>query len=218
MKENLTELVFVLDRSGSMGPLTDDTIGGFNSMIEDQKGRTGETYVTTVLFNQYHDVLLNHIDIKEIPPMTKSDYLPFGQTALLDAVGLTIDNIGERLANTPEEERPDNVVFVIVTDGQENCSRKYSKSKVKEMIEHQQDKYSWTFMFLGANIDAVSEAADLGINTDFAKTYTASNVGVQSVYCSLSKAVTATRGVGYDSKNSDSLGYKVVVNALNEVQ
>lgn len=218
MKENLTELVFIVDRSGSMGPLTDDTIGGFNSMIEDQKGKTGETYVTTVLFNQCYDVLLNHIDIKEIPPMTKSDYFPWGLTALLDAVGLTIDNIGKRLADTPEEERPDNVVFVIITDGEENSSKEYSKSKVKEMIKHQQDKYSWTFMFLGANIDAVNEASNLGINTDFAKTYTASNVGVQSVYRSLSKAITATKGLSYDSKNSDSLGYKVVVDALSEVQ
>ncbi len=218
MKQNLTEMVFILDNSGSMGPLTDDTIGGFNSMIESQKAEEGEAYVTTVLFNHVHDVIHNHVDIREITPMTRETYKTYGCTALLDAVGLTIDNIGERLAATPEEERPSKVIFVIITDGEENSSTRYTKAKVKEMIEHQQDKYSWTFVFLGANMDAVSEAANLGINTDFSKTYTASAKGTSTVYTSMSKAMTFLRGDDFDSKMTDSTSYRAVIDALDEVK
>lgn len=218
MKKNLTEMVFILDRSGSMQSLTSDTIGGFNSMIENQKNEQGEAYVTTVLFNQYHDVVHNHVNISEVKPLTRFEYLAFGTTALLDAVGYTIDNIGERLAITPEEERPDKVIFVITTDGMENASKKYTKARVKEMIEHQQDKYSWTFMFLGANMDAVGEAASLGINTDFAKTYTANSVGTQSVYTSMTKAMSCARSVDFDIKACNSTSYKAVMDALDEVE
>lgn len=195
MKKNLTEMVFLLDRSGSMGSLTDDTIGGFNSMIVQQKKEDGEAYVTTVLFNSNRFILHDHINIQEVKPMTHADYMAYGATALLDAVGSTIDSIGERLANTPEEERPEKVIFVITTDGHENDSREYTKEKVKEMIEHQQNKYSWVFMFLGANMDAVAEASTYGISSNFAATYTASDIGTTCLYSCTSDAISNLRSV-----------------------
>ena len=217
MKKNLTEMVFILDRSGSMQNLTTDTIGGFNSMIENQKSEDGEAYVTTVLFDDNYELLHNHVNIQDIKPITSKEYYARGMTALLDAIGKTINTIGNRLSNTPEDERPDKVIFVITTDGLENASREFNKKTVREMIEHQQDKYSWTFMFLGANMDAVSEAASLGINTDFAKTYTASNIGTQSVYTSMSKAMSCARSVDFDIKACDSTSYTAVLDALEEI-
>ena len=199
MKKNLTEMVFILDRSGSMGHLTNDTIGGFNSMIENQKLESGEAYVTTVLFDDEYEVLHNHVNIKEVKPITRKEYYASGLTALLDAIGKTINVVGNRLAETAEEERPEKVIFVITTDGFENASREFSKSKVKEMIEHQQDKYAWTFMFIGANMDAVSEASSLGIKSTFSKTYTANSVGTQSLYKATSDVLTRARGVSLDA-------------------
>lgn len=193
MKKGLTEMVFILDRSGSMSYLVDDTIGGFNSMIESQKAVDGEAYVTTVLFNHRYELLHDHVNIKDIKPITNEHYIASGMTALLDAVGRTIDSVGERLNNTPEEERPEKVMFVITTDGMENSSCEYTKSQVKEMIERQQDVYSWVFMFLGANMDAVSEADSLGINTAYARTYTASDIGTQSVYMAVADSMTCAR-------------------------
>lgn len=193
MKKNLTEMVFILDKSGSMYHLTEDTIGGFNSLIDKQRLEQGEAYVTTVLFDDQYRKLHDHVNIQEVKPITSNEYYAGGCTALVDAVGNTIDSVGKRLSETPEEERPEKVVFVIVTDREENSSVEYSKSRVKEMIEHQQSKYSWTFMFLGANIDAVSEAGNLGINLDFARTYSATEIGTQSVYDSVACAMTAAR-------------------------
>lgn len=213
MKKGLTEVVFILDMSGSMGPFADDTIGGFNSMIEDQKKDPGETRVTTVLFNHSHDVIHNCIPVEEVPKMTRNEYHPFGSTALLDTVGLTIDNVGQRLADTPEEERPEKVIFVITTDGYENSSSDYTKAKVKEMIEHQQNKYSWTFMFLGANIDAVSEANSLGISSSYSKTYTASSVGTESVYCAVSRGLSNIKAC-----DDVTLTASIVADCLNEVK
>lgn len=195
MKKNLTEMVFILDRSGSMDHLVSDTIGGFNSMIEQQKKEDGEAYVTTVLFDDYYELLHDHVNIQDVQPMTNDEYYARGCTALLDAVGKTINSIGKRLSDTPEEERPEKVIFMITTDGMENASREFSKSKVKEMIEHQQDKYSWMFMFIGANMDAVSEAASYGIQSAYSKTYTASAQGTSSVYASSSKAISDIRGI-----------------------
>lgn len=218
MKKNLTEMVFILDRSGSMGHLTDDTIGGFNSMIENQKKEEGEAFVTTVLFDDQYELLHDHIDIREIQPITNNEYYARGMTALLDAIGKTINSIGNRLSTTPEDERPDKVIFVITTDGFENASLEFAKSTVKEMIEHQQSKYSWTFMFLGANMDAVGEAASLGINTDFARTYTANTWGTQSVYTSMSKAMSCARSTDFDVNDVNSTSYKVIMDSLDEVE
>lgn len=218
MKKNLTEMVFILDRSGSMQSLTDDTIGGFNAMIENQKKEEGEAFVTTVLFDDQYELLHDHIDIKEIQPITSKEYYARGMTALLDAVGKTINSIAGRINATHEDERPDKVLFVITTDGMENASREFVKSTVKEMIKHQQTKCSWTFMFLGANMDAVSEAASLGINTDFARTYTADTWGTQSVYKSMSSAISCARSADFDVSVTNSVGYKAIMDSLDEVR
>lgn len=195
MKKNLTEMVFILDRSGSMGHLVDDTIGGFNSMIEQQKKEDGEAYVTTVLFDSKYELLHDHVNIADVESITREDYYARGTTALLDAVGKTINSIGVRLANTHEDERPEKVIFVITTDGYENASQEFTKSQIKEMIEHQQEKYSWIFMFLGANMDAVDEASSLGINSSYAATYTANDIGTTSLYSCTSKAVSNLRSI-----------------------
>ena len=218
MKKNLTEMVFILDRSGSMHSLTDDTIGGFNSMIEKQKKEEGEAYVTTVLFNSKHNLLHDHVNIKDIEPITNKEYSASGNTALLDAVGDTINSIGNRLNNTPEGERPEKVIFVITTDGQENASREFTKNTVKEMIEHQQEKYSWLFIFLGANIDAVSEASNLGINTEYARTYTASSVGTDSLYASVSNAITYARGTSSNAEGWTTQAASEISKALDEIK
>ena len=218
MKKNLTEMVFILDRSGSMQSLTDDTIGGFNAMIDGQKKEDGEAYVTTVLFDDNYEVLHDHVDIQKVSPITTKEYYARGCTALLDAIGKTINSIGSRLSATPEDERPDKVMFVITTDGFENASKEFSKSTVKEMIEHQQEKYSWTFMFLGANMDAVGEAASLGINTDFARTYTADTWGTQSVYTAMNNVASTIRSTDFNTKDINSASYKTVMDSLDEIK
>lgn len=219
MKKNLTELVFILDRSGSMFNLVSDTIGGFNSMIESQKKEPGEAYVTTVLFDDYYELLHDHINLREIHPITDEEYYVRGCTALLDAIGKTINSIGARLNDTPEDERPDKVIFVIMTDGYENKSKEFTKSQVKEMVEHQQNKYSWTFMFLGSDIDAVAEAKSLGINSDFARSHTHTSVGTQSVYNAVSNAVIYLRGdANWNLSNAGSTTYKAVMDTLDQVE
>ena len=182
MRENLTEMVFVLDRSGSMRNLTADTIGGFNELIEKQKKLEGDAYVTTVLFDHEYEVLHDHVALKDVAPLTDREYFARGSTALLDAVGRTINTVGARLAAAPEEERPEHVVFVITTDGMENASREYTAKQVREMVEHQQQKYSWQFVFLGANMDAVSEAGKLGISAKYAANFAPTGRGVNRMY------------------------------------
>lgn len=219
VKKNLTELVFILDRSGSMFNLVSDTIGGFNSMIESQKKEPGEAYVTTVLFDDYYELLHDHINLREIHPITDEEYYVRGCTALLDAIGKTINSIGARLNDTPEDERPDKVIFVIMTDGYENKSKEFTKSQVKEMVEHQQNKYSWTFMFLGSDIDAVAEAKSLGINSDFARSHTHTSVGTQSVYNAVSNAVIYLRGdANWNLSNAGSTTYKAVMDTLDQIE
>ena len=182
MRENSTEMVFVLDRSGSMSGLAADTIGGFNELIKKQKKIEGDAYVTTVLFDHEYEVLHDHVALGEVAPLTDKEYFARGSTALLDAVGRTIDSVGARLAAAPEEERPEHVVFVITTDGRENSSREYTAKQVREMVEHQQQKYSWQFVFLGANMDAVSEARNLGISAKYAADFTPTGRGVNRMY------------------------------------
>lgn len=214
MNNNLTELVVVMDRSGSMYPLADDTINGFNSLIEKQKADTnGDVHVTVVLFDSKITTLYDCVDIKEIPEMTSNDYCPLGCTALLDAVGSTITSVGKRLADTPEEERPANVMFVITTDGHENSSREYNQKQIADMIEHQKTKYSWTFMFLGANIDA--ESVGKSYNIDYAKTYTASSVGTESVFRSVNLAVGSMKKASADGETISS---KCMMGWLDEVK
>ena len=193
MKKNLTEIVFILDRSGSMAGLEDDTIGGFNAMIRKQKGEEGEAYVSTVLFDNHTEVIHDRVDIQEIHPMTRKEYYVRGCTALLDAVGGAIHHIGNVHKYAREEDRPEKTLFVITTDGMENASRRYSYEKVKAMITRQKEKYGWEFLFLGANIDAAREAARFGIQADRAANYHADSVGTGVIYESVNQAITRVR-------------------------
>ena len=193
MKKNLTEIVFILDRSGSMSGLEDDTIGGFNSMIQKQKAEDGEAFVSTILFDNQTEVIHDRVDIRNIAPLTRKDYYVRGCTALLDAVGKSIRHIGNVHKYAREEDRPEKTIFVITTDGMENASREYTYDRVRKMIEHQQEKYGWEFLFLGANIDAAKEAARFGITEDRAANYHADSVGTAVIYEAVSEAVCNVR-------------------------
>ncbi len=193
MKKDLTELVFIIDRSGSMNGLEDDTIGGFNSMLAEQKAVEGDAVVTTVLFNDHCKFLHDRIDIQAVAPLSREDYVPHGSTALLDAIGMAMHKIREVQHNTMEEYRAEKVLFVIITDGQENASRHYTLDMIRERIDHQKKKYGWEFVFFGANMDAVAEAAKIGIDAGHARNYSASHAGMQSAYSSMSAMSTAFR-------------------------
>lgn len=193
MNQNLMEMIFILDRSGSMEHLTEETIGGFNSLVEKQKSEEGEAAVTTVLFDDMYEILHEHRPIQEVKRLTRKEYYARGCTALLDAVGLTIDRAGSRFAELPEEERPGKVIVVITTDGYENASRIYTKDRVKKMIELQQNVYKWQFLFLGANIDAVGAADSIGIRPCMARNYTASPAGVESTFRAVDSAISFMR-------------------------
>lgn len=178
MKPDFTEIIFVLDRSGSMEPLAKDVIGGFNGIIENQRKLEGTAAVTLVLFDDEYEVVYSAKDINDVAPLTNKQYFARGLTALLDAVGKTIDDVGLRLSNTPEEERPSKVLIIINTDGFENASREYTKEKVCEMVTRQREKYSWEFLFLGADIDAFGTARELGISTANTAQYSHSPDGI----------------------------------------
>ena len=193
MKKNLTEIVFILDRSGSMQGLEKDTIGGFNAMIQKQKAEPGEALVSTVLFDNESVVIHDRVDIQQIRPMTEEDYYVRGCTALLDAVGSAIRHIGNVHKYAREEDRPEKTLFVITTDGMENASRKYGYSKVRDMIRRQKEKYGWEFLFLGANIDAAKEAARFGIEEDRAANYHADSQGTGVIYETVSDAICQVR-------------------------
>jgi uncharacterized protein YegL len=192
MNKNLTEIIFLLDRSGSMSGLEKDTIGGFNSFIERQCQLEGDTLVTTVLFDDQYELLWSGKDAKKVK-LTSNEYFVRGTTALLDATGKTILDVGHRLSKTPEEQRPGSIIFVITTDGMGNASREFTYEKVKELIKHQQDKYSWEFIFMGANIDSAEEAESLGISKENAFDFEASEVGVEKMYNVMCEAVTFKR-------------------------
>lgn len=211
MRKNLTEIVFILDRSGSMGGLERDTIGGFNSMIEKQKKEDGEAYVSTVLFDNHQEVIHDRVNLQEIQPMTDREYCVRGSTALLDAIGGAIHHIGNIHKYAREEDRPEKTMFVITTDGMENASRKYDYNRVKAMIERQKEKYGWEFIFLGANIDAAKEAARFGISADRAVTYHADHKGTAVIYeavCDAVCSVRASRPMSADWKRSVEEDYK----------
>ena len=193
MKNNITELVFILDRSGSMAGLESDTIGGFNSMIEKQKKQDGGCYVSTVLFDNESEVLHDRVKLHDVPLMTDRDYTVRGCTALIDAIGGAIHHIGNIHKYARPEDVPEHTMFVITTDGMENSSRRYTYDKVKKMVERQKKKYGWEFLFLGANIDAVAEAARFGINEDRAVKYECDEIGTELNYRVLSKTVSRVR-------------------------
>ena len=193
MKKNLTELVFILDRSGSMAGLEKDTIGGFNAMIDKQRREDGEAYISTILFDNLSEVIHDRVSLRNIPKLTEKEYYVRGCTALLDAVGGAIHHIGNVHKYAREEDRPEKTLFVITTDGMENASREYSYERVRQMIERQKEKYGWEFLFLGANIDAAREAARFGISADRSANYHADRLGTAVIYEAVNEAVCCAR-------------------------
>ena len=193
MRKNLTEIVFILDRSGSMAGLEKDTIGGFNAMIEKQRKEPGEAYISTVLFDNTSTVIHDRVSLSKVPVLTEQDYYVRGCTALLDAVGSAIHHIGNVHKYAREEDRPERTLFVITTDGMENASRRYTYDKVRAMIQNQKDTYGWEFLFLGANIDAAREAARFGITPDRAANYHADTVGTEVIYDAVCETVSDFR-------------------------
>ena len=193
MKTNRTELVFILDRSGSMSGLESDTIGGYNAMLEKQKKEAGEATVTTVLFDDKYELLHDRIDLKGIAPITDREYYVRGCTALLDAIGKTIQKIINVQKHTSPENRADKVLFVITTDGMENASREYTYDKIRALVERQKQEYGWEFLFLGANIDAISTARRFGIGADRAVNYHADSQGTRLNYEVVSETVSCMR-------------------------
>ena len=193
MKKNLTELVMILDRSGSMGGLESDTIGGYNSMRKKQRDTDGEVLVSTVLFDDRSEVLYDRVPLDRMPQMTEKEYYVRGCTALLDAVGGAIRHIGNVHKYAREEDRPEKTIFVITTDGMENASREYSYDRVKQMVEKQKEKYGWEFIFLGANIDAIETAGRFGITADRAANFHSDHVGTALNYEVLADAVCEMR-------------------------
>lgn len=193
MKNNLTEVVFILDRSGSMSGLEGDTIGGFNSMLKKQREEEGDANVTTVLFDDEIEMLHKRVDIKEIKNITSKDYYVRGCTALLDAIGYSINFM---INVQKKEERAKNVLFIITTDGYENASKEYSYEKIKKMITYEKERYNWQFLFLGANIDAISTARNFGISEEFASNYVSDEVGTQITYEVMNSAISTCRAMG----------------------
>ena len=193
MKNNITELVFILDRSGSMAGLESDTIGGLNAMIEKQKKQEGDCYVSTVLFDNESEILHDRVKLGDIPRMSDKDYTVRGCTALIDAIGGAIHHIGNIHKYARSEDVPAHTMFVITTDGMENASHRYDSKKVKAMIERQREKYGWEFIFLAANIDAVETAENIGIKRERAVNYQQDAEGTDVMYCAMSQAISAMR-------------------------
>lgn len=192
-KNNVTELVFILDRSGSMSGLEGDTIGGFNAMIQKQKKEEGEAYVSTILFDNVSEVLHDRIKLMDVPKMTDEEYTVRGCTALMDAIGGAIHHIGNIHKYARPEDVPAHTMFIITTDGMENASVRYSSDEVKKMIERQKEKYGWEFLFIGANIDAVETAARFGIERNHAVNYRADSQGTRILYDTISAPISAMR-------------------------
>lgn len=194
MNKNLTEIVFVIDASGSMAHLVNDTIGGYNAFLRAQRENTdGIAKVTTVLFSDNTKTICENVDVREAADMTSMQYVPGGMTALLDAVGQTIESMQNRHDNMNEEDRPANVIFVITTDGQENASRTFDKDKLSKMITHQTKGHGWKFMYLGANVDSFAEASSIGISKDWSSNYDYSGVGTKAVYTAVSDIACSAR-------------------------
>ena len=200
MNNNLTEIVFILDRSGSMAGLEDDTIGGFNAMLEKQKQEPGEALLSAVLFDHCSEVVYDRVDLQKIEPMTNKQYFVRGSTALLDAIGGAVHHIENVHKYAREEDRPGKTIFIITTDGIENASREYSYRQVSSMVKHAQEAYGWEFLFLGANMDAIRAAETFGIRADRAVRYECDGVGTRVNYSVVSQAIGSMRsGRGIDA-------------------
>ena len=192
-KNNIVDVVFILDRSGSMGGLESDTIGGFNSMLEKQRKIEGKAFITTVLFDDQYELLHDRVNIAKVNNITEKEYFVRGSTALLDAIGKTIAKEKAIQDTLGQNEKADKVLFVIITDGLENASKEYNSSTVKKLIETQKEKYGWEFLFLGANIDAIETANTIGINAERAVNYKSDSIGTKKNYDTLNKAVEEVR-------------------------
>ena len=201
MKKNLSEIVFLLDRSGSMSGLEKDTIGGFNAMIEKQKEEQGEALISTVLFDHEMKVLHDRVPVQDVKPISETDYQVRGCTALLDAMGGAIHHIGNVHKYARNEDVPEHTIFVITTDGMENASSHYSSSKVRTMVERQKEKYGWEFLFLGANMDAIAAAKNFGIEEDKAVEYRSDDIGTRLNYAVMSEAICEFRTKGTVEKS-----------------
>ena len=201
MKKNLSEIVFLLDRSGSMSGLEKDTIGGFNAMIEKQKKEEGEALISTILFDHEMKVLHDRVKVQDVKPINEKDYQVRGCTALLDAMGGAIHHIGNVHKYARNEDVPEHTIFVITTDGMENASSHYSSSKVRTMVERQKEKYGWEFLFLGANMDAIAAAKDFGIEEDKAVEYRSDDIGTRLNYAVMSEAICEFRTKGTVEKS-----------------
>lgn len=191
---NLVEIVCVLDRSGSMQIIVDDAIGSFNAMLSEQQKLPGETRMTLVRFDDEYEEVAVDVPIEMIAPLNRKTYVPRGSTALLDAVGNTINRVGQKLASRPEEQRPGTVLFIILTDGQENASREYTKERVQEMVKHQEDRYAWRFVYLSASLSTFQDARSLGIGSSVL--YTASPTGINTAYTLIRDSIIQTRSSG----------------------
>ena len=193
MNKDLTEIVFILDRSGSMAGLEDDTVGGFNAMVEKQKKEPGEALLSTVLFSDESEVVYDRTDIRKVEPMTDRQYRVGGCTALLDAIGGAVHHIANVHKYAREEDRPGKTIFVITTDGMENASRRYRYEDVQKMVKHEQEKHGWEFLFLGANMDTISAARSFGIREDRAVRYKCDSVGTSKNFSAVSDALCSFR-------------------------
>lgn len=202
MNENLTDITIVLDRSGSMASVRSDTMGSFNTFLEDQKKVEGAANISLVQFDDQYEPNYTSVNIQEAEKLNEETYVPRGMTALHDAIGMTVNNAGRRLESLDASARPGRVIFVILTDGFENSSKEYSKEKVFEMIKHQKEKYNWQFLFLGANQDAIQAGAGYGISQGQSMTYAASGAGVTNTFKSLSRNISSSRKMDYVDYNS----------------
>jgi len=201
MRDDLTAILMILDRSGSMMALADDTVGGFNHFVTQQKQEPGDAMVTLVLFNHEYEAVYNARPLSQVEPLTVKTYNPGGNTALLDAIGRGVHDLGQKLASMDEKDRPGKVIVVIMTDGQENASREYKREQIRKIIEEQTNAYNWSFLFLGANIDAFAEAGGLGVGAKHTMNFTASADGVRHSMRVIGQTVSKFRGGGGSKMN-----------------
>lgn len=216
MKKNLTEVVFILDRSGSMKGLESDTIGGYNGMLEKQKKEDGQVLISTVLFDDQIEVLHDRIPIEQMKPITEKEYFVRGCTALLDAIGGTIRRIRDLQKETAKEDRPEKTLFIVTTDGLENASKKYTMEKVRKMVEKQREKHGWEFVFLGANMDAIQVANSFGIKKSHAATYSCDALGTGLNFQVLSKIVSCARAAGSASEMNKMMDSDEILAPIHE--
>lgn len=208
-KANFTSINVVLDKSGSMGGLTNDTIGSFNKFIAEQKDVPGEAVFTLCTFADHSTIVHDFVKLATVPDLNTKSYSPGGNTALLDALGSTINHVGAKLAAMPEDERPEKVIFLVITDGEENVSREFKKEQIKSMVEHQKDVYNWEFVFIGANIDAFHGGQSMGFTAANSVSYNATKGGTHQLYSSISSNMRSYRladSIAYNAANASAAG------------